>query len=95
MQNEWPYAFCKFPFFCNGNICPFCHHSRDIHNQNVHGLDLVLYNEPRSNVNMPIESLHATFYIIAMAMFALSVTVCEINLFFCDHAVIHLVMPST
>ena len=38
-------------------------------------IDLDLKNGPRSNVNMPIESQYLT---MAIVMFSLSVTVCEI-----------------
>ena len=34
-------------------------------------------NGPRSNVNMPIEKTYATLYLLAIAVFALSVTICE------------------
>ena len=40
----------------------------------MHDLDLELYNEPRSNVNVPIKSQYTTSY-----MFALSVTAFDIN----------------
>ena len=33
-----------------------CRHLRSIRNRNVHNLDLDLYNGPRSNVDMPIET---------------------------------------
>ena len=41
-------------------------------------LDLDLYNVPRSNLNMLIESLHATSYLMAIVMFVLSFTACTI-----------------
>ena len=41
--------------------------------------DLDLKNGQRSNVNMPVERPHATPYVLAMAMFAISVTVCKIT----------------
>ena len=69
-------ALCNFVFVGNTNVCPICHRLRDINSQNV--LDADLWNGPRSNVNMPIERPHATFFVLAIAMFALSVTVCEI-----------------
>ena len=34
-----------------------------------------------SKINMPTERPHATFYVFAIAMFVLSVTVCEIITF--------------
>ena len=51
---------------------PICHHFRDINSPNVRDLDTDGYNETRSNVNMPIEIPHATFYLMPIAMFALS-----------------------
>ena len=41
----------------------------------MHDLDFDLYNGPRSNVNIPIESQQATFYVLATAIFVLSVAV--------------------
>ena len=42
----------------------------------MHDLDLDIY-ESVSNINMPNEMPHTTFYLLTMAMFALSVTICE------------------
>ena len=53
------------------------HHLREIPNQNVHNFDLDLLNGPWSNVNMSLETPYATLC-VAIAMVALSVTVCEI-----------------
>ena len=39
---------------------------------------LTFLNEPRSDVNTSVERPHATSYVLAIAMFVASVTVCEI-----------------
>ena len=44
----------------------------------MHDLDRDVLNGPRSNVNISIESQYATFYVLAVLMFASSGTVCEI-----------------
>ena len=41
----------------------------------MHGLVLDIYNGPRSDVNMLIGMPYATLYLLAIAMFATSVTV--------------------
>ena len=46
----------------------------EIFGQNVSELGPI----QRSNVNMPIVRPYATFYVLAIAMFTTSVTVCEI-----------------
>ena len=43
----------------------------------MHGLVLDIYNGPRSDVNMLIGMPCATLYLLAIAMFATSVTVFE------------------
>ena len=45
--------------------------------QNIHDLDLDLWNGLRSNVNTQIERRYAYFYLLAIAMFVLSVGVWE------------------
>ena len=55
-----------------------CHHSPEIHNRNVHDLNLDLYIGSMSNINMPMRRRYATFSFLAVAMFALSVSVCDI-----------------
>ena len=40
--------------------------------------DFDLANVSMSNINIPIERPYATFYMLAIAMFVLSITVCEI-----------------
>ena len=67
--------------FRKSNVCPICHYLRDISSRNVYDLDPDLYNGPRSNINMPIENPHMTFYVLAIAMFVPSVTVCKIMTF--------------
>ena len=57
----------------NSNAGHICHRFRDIHSGNVHDLDPL--NGSRSNVNMPIERPHAIFYVLALAMFDLSLFV--------------------
>ena len=39
-----------FLYIGTSNVCSICHSLRDIHDQNLHDLDLDLYNGPRSNV---------------------------------------------
>ena len=54
-------------------------HFRDIRSGNVNGLDLDLYNEPRSNLNILIDdSYFATSSLMEIVMLAISFTVCEI-----------------
>ena len=50
-----------FLFDSNSNVCPACRHLRDIRSWNMHDLDCDLYNGPRSNVIMPIESKFSTY----------------------------------
>ena len=38
----------------------------EIRHQNVHDLDLDVKREPRSNLNMPIESLYVSSYLMAL-----------------------------
>ena len=45
----------------------------------MHDDGLDLENGPRSNVNMPTERPYATFYLLAIAIFALSITVSDIH----------------
>ena len=47
----------------------------------MHDLGFNLYNGPKSNVNTPFESQQATSYVLAVVIFAQSVTVCEISMF--------------
>ena len=47
----------------------------------VHNLDSDLSNWPRSNVNTLFESQYPTSFMLAIVIFALSVTVCEIATF--------------
>ena len=66
---------------CVGNryVCPICHHFRDIDSQNMHDLNLELQNGPRLNVNMLMGMLYyATFYLLTISIFSLSVMICEI-----------------
>ena len=44
----------------------------------MHDLDLDLYNESMSNINVPMERPFAAFYLFAIAMLDLSVIVCAI-----------------
>ena len=53
----------------------FAVHNRATHRANC-GVDL--WSRPRSNLNPAIESPHATFYLLAMTMFVISVIVGEI-----------------
>ena len=69
---------CDFIFVGKSNACPICHRLRDIANRNVYDLDPDLYNGPWLNVKMLIGRSHANFCVLAVAMFAMSVTVCEI-----------------
>ena len=68
---------CDFIFVGNGNVCPICQYLREIDSGNVHNLDLNLQNGPMSNINIPIERPYSTFYLLAISMFALSVTIYE------------------
>ena len=65
-------------FVGNGNVCRICHQLRDIRSKNTYDLDFDLYNWIMSNKNEPMKRPYATSYLLAIAMFALSVTVCEI-----------------
>ena len=62
----------------NSNVSPICYHLREIHNRNVHDLDLDLSNGSMSYTNMPLERPYATFLLLAVAMSSLCATVCEI-----------------
>ena len=44
----------------------------------MHDLGLARSNGPMSNVNMPMKSPNGTWYVLAIVMFALSVTICMI-----------------
>ena len=57
---------------CLSYLSPFV----KICNLNVHDLDL--QNGSMLNINIPIERPYATSYLLAIALFALSVIVCEI-----------------
>ena len=71
-------AVCNCLIVGNSSVCPICRRLRDINCRNVHGLEPDLLNGPRSNINMPVERPHATSDVLTFAMFALSVSVCEI-----------------
>ena len=63
-------------------LAPYvCRHFRDIHSRNVLDLDFDLGNGLKSFVNKPIERPYPCLFPIAM--FALSVTVCEIFIVKC------------
>ena len=47
----------------------------DICSSHMHNVDLDLYNGPRSNTNIPIESQQLTSYMLEIIMFALLVTI--------------------
>ena len=51
-----------------------CFRFRESRSRNVHYLDLDSYKQARlrSNVNMPIDSLHTTFYFLTIATFIIS-----------------------
>ena len=68
MLIENPYA-CDFIFDGNSNVCPICHHFRDIYSRNVHDLDL--HNGLTTNMNKPSEWKKATSYLVAIAMFVI------------------------
>ena len=38
-------AVCDLIFVGSSNVCPVCHHLREIRNRNVHDLNLDLYNK--------------------------------------------------
>ena len=61
------------------NVRSIHHHLRHTRSRKVHYIDLDLSNGPRSNVNTQIESASMTSYLIAIEMFAISVTICEIR----------------
>ena len=69
-------------FLSDGNsyIFPIYHHWPHIHNKNVHDFDLDLYNGngPRWKVAMQIESPTMTFYIIAIVMCIIFVTLYDV-----------------
>ena len=56
-------------------MCPICYHLREIRNRNAHDLDLDLWTGSMSNINMPPGRPDAIFYLLAIAMLALSTTV--------------------
>ena len=60
-------------------VCPVYYHFRDIRSRNMHDLGLDLQSRPKSNVNMLIESQHATSYLMEIVMLAKSFTVCSWN----------------
>ena len=62
-------------YFIFGNVSLFCRHFRDIRSRNVDDHDLE--NWLRSNLNMLIEIPYATSYLMAIVMFALSITILE------------------
>ena len=67
-----------FLFDCSCISDAISYHFRDIRNRSVHERDCDLFIRPMSNVNMPIESTYATFYLLPKAMSVPSVTVYEI-----------------
>ena len=78
-------TICRRTYLVNMHMCAkfgtarfsrlFAVHNRATHRAN-YGVDL--WSRPRSNLNPATESPHATFYLLGMTMFVLSVTVCEI-----------------
>ena len=62
----------------NSNVSPIFHHFQDIHCGNVRGLDLDLYNGPRSNVITPMKSPYMTCYLMAIVICTLFVTLSKI-----------------
>ena len=62
-------------FIGNSNVYPVYQYFRDIRSRNMHNLDLDLdlCNGPMPNT----ERSYATFYLLPIAMFVLSVTVCD------------------
>ena len=67
---------CETLFVGNTNVCPIYHYLWEIRNRNVHDLDRD--NGSMQNINMPMKRPYATLYLLAIPMFALDVTVCEI-----------------
>ena len=67
---------CNILFDDNSNVCSIYDQFIDICSRNVHDLDI--YNVPRLNLNMLIDSLYATSYFTATVMLALYFTVLEI-----------------
>ena len=70
---------CDFLFVCDSNVCYFCRRLRDIDSREVPDLGRRLWNGLMSNVNnyanrKPICHL----FLLAIAMFAISVTVYEL-----------------
>ena len=62
----------------HSNICPIFHHLGDKRNQNVHDHDLNLYDGPRINLNIPIESPDTTSYLMTIVLLARYLTIYEI-----------------
>ena len=56
-----------------------CHRLRDIDRGIAHdcNLEIVEVDKVKINVSMPMERPNATFYLLTIAMFALSVTSCK------------------
>ena len=73
-------AVCDFLFLGNSNVYPICYRLRKILIRNMHDLDHGIQNWPRSNVYGTTQKPLASFYLLAIAMFASSVTACEIFL---------------
>ena len=73
-------AVCDFIFVDNSNVYPvtIC---KKFTIEMCMTLTLTFRMAPRSNLNMLIERPHATFYALAIAMFALYVTICKIITF--------------
>ena len=67
-----------YNFMANSNICPICHCLRYIRSGSVQVLDIYLYKEPWSSVNMTIERSYVTSYELANEITGLSVIVCTI-----------------
>ena len=59
----------------SSNFSPIFYRFCEIFSQNVHELELDLFNLSRSNFNIPVEMPYATSYMLAIAIIALSVTV--------------------
>ena len=68
----------------------------------MHDLDPDLHNRPTTNVDMPIERPHTTFYVLAIAMLVLSVNnlpggrrlVCGVTILFDQVLVVREVTPG-
>ena len=64
-------------FVGNRNVCPICHHLRDI-DCGIRTLTVRKRSKvKRSNVNVLMERPYLTLYLLAIALFALSVVICE------------------